>query len=218
MARAFIPALGLDILTPAYDVLIRLVLPERRFKRSLLDAASIGARMKVVDVGTGTGTLLLLAYELQRAAQLVGLDADPRIANRARRKAVACRANVRFVLADATIIPIASGSVDRVVSTLAFHHLQIDSKRRALGECYRILRPEGEIHIGDFGKPAGPFTRVASFLVDRLGGEPVHEQFLGQLPSMMREAGFADVRETGSVSTVFGVIRNVAGVKPWMSR
>ena len=213
MARRFIPALGNDILTPAYDVLIRLVLPEQRFKRAVLDAASIGAHMRVVDVGTGTGTLLLLSYEMQPAAQLIGVDADPRIAARARRKAAARHAKARFVVADAAIMPIASGCVDRVVSTLAFHHLEVESKHRALRECHRILRTHGEIHIGDFGAPAGLFTRVASFIVDRVGGEPVHEQFLGQLPSMMREAGFANVRETSSVSTVFGTLRNVVGVK-----
>jgi ubiquinone/menaquinone biosynthesis C-methylase UbiE len=56
MRRAYLPALGRDFFTPAYDLAIRLTLPERRFKQRLLGAASIGEGMIVVDVGCGTGT------------------------------------------------------------------------------------------------------------------------------------------------------------------
>src|SRR5207249_1537758 len=41
--RDFIPALTYDVLTPLYDVAIRLTLPELRFKRRLLAVAGIRA-------------------------------------------------------------------------------------------------------------------------------------------------------------------------------
>jgi predicted SAM-dependent methyltransferase len=119
----------------------------------------------------------------------------------------------QLVLGNATLLPFASSSVDRILSTLAFHHLDLDSKFGALGEIYRVLRPSGEIHIGDFGAPTGRITGAISFLVEKIGREHVREQFRRLLPRMVAEAGFHDVEETGMFVTVFGVLRLVRGVK-----
>ena len=59
-----IPALGYDILTPVYDLAIRFTLPERRFKMRLIQSARIAAGHQVLDLGCGTGTLLLMAARL----------------------------------------------------------------------------------------------------------------------------------------------------------
>jgi ubiquinone/menaquinone biosynthesis C-methylase UbiE len=213
MKPDYIPALGRDFWTPAYDLAIRLTLPERRFKRRLLDAASITKGMVVVDVGCGTGTLLLMGKSQHSAARFVGLDPDPLIMRRAQRKLIRAQADAQLVLANAVLLPLASASVDRILSTLAFHHLDLKSKFKALKESYRVLRPAGEIHIGDFGAPSGRVTRAISFLVEHIGREHVHEQFHGLLPRMVAEAGFHDVKETGMFVTVFGVLRLVRGVK-----
>src|SRR6266545_1713127 len=77
MKPRYIPALGRDLWTPAYDLAIRLTLPERRFKQRLLDAASITEDMVVVDVGCGTGTLLLMGKAQHTTAYFVGVDPDP---------------------------------------------------------------------------------------------------------------------------------------------
>ena len=49
----FIPALRHEALTPAYDLLIRLTMPELRFKQELIDAAPIDRGQHVLDVGCG---------------------------------------------------------------------------------------------------------------------------------------------------------------------
>ncbi|HEY3054360.1 MAG TPA: methyltransferase domain-containing protein [Thermoanaerobaculia bacterium] len=214
MRSAYIPALGHDFWTPAYDLAIRLTLPERRFKQRLLDAASIGEGMVVVDVGCGTGTLLLMGKAQHSATLFVGIDPDPLIMRRARRKLIRAQADAQLLLAAAALLPFASASVDRILSTLTFHHLDLESKVEALEESYRVLRPGGEIHIGDFGAPTGRITRAISFLVELIGREHVHEEFHGLLPRMVVEAGFDDVEETGIFVTVFGVLRLVRGVKP----
>lgn len=212
--RPFIPALGRDALTPIYDLGIRLTLPERRFKSRLIESAHLAAGMHVLDVGCGTGTLLLLAAQAAPEALLVGVDIDDRIVERARRKIAIAGLPIRLERASATELPYGDGSFERVLSTLAFHHLTRDEKARAFAEAHRVLRPGGELHLGDFGAPDTRYSRVASYLTEKIGGEHVQENYGGLLPAMARDAGFVSVEETGRFGTIFGVLRSFRAAKP----
>jgi ubiquinone/menaquinone biosynthesis C-methylase UbiE len=212
--RPFIPALGRDALTPIYDLGIRLTLPERRFKTRLIESAHITAGMRVLDVGCGTGTLLLIAAELAPDAVLLGVDIDDRILERARRKIAARGLPIQLERGSATDLPYADGSFERLLSTLAFHHLTREEKARAFTEAHRVLRPGGELHVGDFGAPDTRYARVASFLTEKLGGEHVQENYGGLLPAMAREAGFVAIEETGRFGTIVGVLRSFRAARP----
>ncbi len=56
----YIPALGLDRLTPLYDPWLRWIMREETFKRRLIDQAQIRAGHRVLDLGCGTATLTIL--------------------------------------------------------------------------------------------------------------------------------------------------------------
>lgn len=206
--RSFIPALGRDALTPIYDLGIRLTLPERRFKTRLIESDRPAAGMAVLDVGCGTGTLLLIAAELAPDVTLYGVDIDDRILELARQKIAVRRARIQLERASATELPYAGGSFERVLSSLTFHHLTRAEKARAFEEAYRVLRPGGQLLIGDFGAPDTRYSRVASYLTEKLGGEHVQENYAGLLPAMAREAGFGGIEETGRFGTMFGVLRS----------
>lgn len=212
--RGFIPALGRDLLTPLYDLAIRLTLPERRFKSRLIESARLAAGMRVLDIGCGTGTLLVLAAAAAPEAVLFGVDIDDRILAFARGKLDAARLHVELQRASATELPHADQSFDRVLSTLAFHHLTRDEKARAFAEAYRTLRLGGELHLGDFGAPDTPFLRVTSFITEKIGHEHVQENYRGLLPVMARDAGFVAVEETGRFPTMFGVLRSFRASRP----
>lgn len=211
--RPFIPALGRDVFTPIYDLGIRLTLPERRFKSRVVESAHLALGMRVLDVGCGTGTLLILAAQAVPGAQLVGVDIDDRILERARRKIAVRGLPIQLERASATELPYADGSFERVLSTLAFHHLTREEKARAFAEAHRVLRAGGELHLGDFGKPDTRYSRVASFLTEKIG-EHVQENYGGLLPAMARDAGFVSVEETGRFSTIVGVLRSFRAAKP----
>lgn len=211
--RDFIPALTYDVLTPLYDVAIRLTLPERGFKRRLLDAAGIAAGQRALDVGCGTGTLLLLAVQSHPSAEFVGIDPDPNILKRARKK-LGGFSNVAFNEGSATALPYPAGSFDRVLSSLVLHHLTREEKMIALLEILRVLRPRGELHLADFGAPHARTMRVLSIIVETVGREHVAENFRGLLPAMLSEAGFQDVGETAHFATIFGTIQLLKGTKP----
>ena len=206
----FIPALGCDALTPAYDAFIRLTLPKIRFKSQLIQAAAIAPRHHVLDVGCGTGTLLLLAGRAHPEATFVGIDPDPRILVRARRKVPA----VKLEESSATALPFADEIFDRVLSSLVLHHLNREGKVAAMREIFRVLKPRGEFHLGDFGPPDSRTMRIVSFLIEKTGLEHVEENFRGMLPSMLMNAGFESVKATCRFPTIFGVLRCIRAVKP----
>ena len=83
---AYIPALSHDWLTPLYDTLIRLTLPEATFKRRLITEARIESNQRVLDLGCGTATLTLLIKSLHPDVIVLGSDGDEKILQIGRRK------------------------------------------------------------------------------------------------------------------------------------
>lgn len=212
--QSYIPALKYHVLTPLYDVGMRLTFPERRLKTRLLESAAIREGFQILDLGCGTGTLLLLAKRMYPRADLTGVDIDSAILERARRKAQRAGASIRLERASATALPFSDASFHRVLTTLVLHHLDSQGKVGALAEAFRVLRAAGEIHIADFGSPQGFLTRLASWVVEHVGREHVMENVRGMIPGMMAAAGFIHVEETGAIPTVFGMVRMIRGIKP----
>jgi ubiquinone/menaquinone biosynthesis C-methylase UbiE len=211
----YIPALDYDWLTPAYDTLIRLTMPERAFKRRLIGQARIRAGHTVLDLGCGTGTLTIMAKRAHPDATVVGLDGDPKILAIAARKVARAGVDVALWHGMAFDLPYADGSLDCVLSSLVFHHLASDDKRRTLIECYRVLRPGGELHIADWGRPHNALMWLASWTLRLFDGwRTTADNLRGLLPQFLRDAGFTDVEETRHVSTAFGTLTLVRGSRP----
>ena len=218
--RRFLPALRFGWLTPAYDPLLRWILRERLFKRNLLASTGLRPGQRVLDLGCGTGTLTLQAKRHCPAAETVGLDADFRILDRARGKTRSAGLDVAWQVGLSFEIPFPDGSFDHVLSSLLFHHLTSEKKRRTLADVFRVLRPGGGLHVADWGQARSSFERVAFLAVQLLDGfSTTTDSVRGLLPQYMVEAGFAGVRESGRVRTALGVIsiyrarRPVAGAE-----
>lgn len=197
----FIPALRFHALTRLYDPVVRLTTRELAIKRRLV--AGLGQDVQsVLDLGSGTGTLLNLVRSAYPEAKLVGLDADPRIIALARAKV---QSDVELVHGDATIPPFDPGSFDRVVSSLVLHHLTWEQKLRALSAARTLLQDDGELHVADWCSPHDVVMR-GMFLVVQLfdGFETTRDNVRGDLPDLIREAGFGDVVETYRQRTPFG--------------
>lgn len=81
------------------------------------------------------------------------------------------------LLADATHIPIASGSVDALVCTKVAHHLPEDVLENALRECRRILKSGGYFVFMDALKRPDRLASKIMWRLDR-GAFPYHPEQL----------------------------------------
>jgi cyclopropane fatty-acyl-phospholipid synthase-like methyltransferase len=214
-AHGFVPALGLQWLTRFYDPLVRLTLREDALKGRLVDQASIRHGMAVLDLGCGTGTLAILIKGACPGAHVVGLDVDPDVLAIARDKITRAGFDVALHQGSAADPPLAPRSFDRVLTTLMLHHLTTDEKRATLAGVQRLLRPGGELHIADFGRPQNALMWVISQGIRWLdGSERTEVNLSGRLPDLVREAGFVAVAETGTAMTPFGSLAYLRATAP----
>lgn len=174
---------------------------ERRFRELTLACMAIPPDARVLDVGCGTGSLtLLVAERLAPPGLAVGLDAAPKMIAIARRKAVADSRAARFDTGVAEALPYPAESFDVVVNSMFTHHIDSDLKRRAFAEMYRVLRPGGQLVTADVDRP----TTLAGWLMGwgarwLLVQRELLDNLRGELPALMTEAGFSDVRKVGHV-------------------
>lgn len=112
-------------------------------------------------------------------------------------------------------IPFADGAFDRVLSSLMLHHLTRSEKVRTLKEIFRVLRPGGELHVADWGRPHNLLMRALVFSV-QLGDSFARtvDNVKGRLPTLFRDAGFEDVSETARFATLFGTLSLYRARKP----
>lgn len=201
-----VPALGFDELTPLYDAVVGRTIPEARIRGQLIDQAGIEPGDRVLDLGCGTGTLLSEIAADVPDASLVGLDADARILETARAKVADAGIDVALHRGSGTALPYADGSFDRVVSTFVLHHLVPDDKRAALAEVRRVLAPDGQLHVADWGPPSGIVPRIGFAIVRAFDGlERTRAHADGSWTRFLDEAGF-DVEAAGAIDTVWGTL------------
>lgn len=139
-----------------YDATLGTVTPQ--VFGPLLDAMSVSAGMRMLDLACGTGALA--AEAARRGAEATGLDFAPAMVAEARRR----RPGVTFRVGDAEAIPFPDSSLDIV--TCSFGMLHMAQPERVLAEIVRVLRPGGRFGMtvwtadGDFFTLVGDAMRA----------------------------------------------------------
>ncbi len=210
--QKYVHALKYAWLNSLYDPLLRFTMRESLIKGRLVEQLKIEKGDRVLDIGCGTGTLALMIKKRHADAEVIGLDGDPGVLAIARKKAAKLGVEIGLDCGMGFALPYPDGFFDRVVSSLMLHHLTRDNKKRALAEARRVLRPGGQLHIADFGRPRNRFLRKVS--LPALLGDPemVRDNLDGRLPEIIRDTGFAEVRETEQFLTLFGTVSLYAAV------
>ncbi|CAM5785527.1 class I SAM-dependent methyltransferase [Cellulomonas persica] len=191
--REHLPPMGKAWLLPLYDPFSRLVGAERLHRR-LLGEASLQPGDRVLEIGCGTGNLLLLAQRLVPGVDTTGLDPDAAALARAARKARRRGVDVRLDHGFADALPYPDQSVDVVLSSLMLHHLPDEAKIPAFREARRVLRPGGRLHVLDFlGE-----NHTHGLGVRRTRRDSQPDADLDAIPALVRTAGL----EVASVTPV----------------
>lgn len=182
-------------------------MPEKKFKRSLINQAGIRMGERVLDFGCGTGTLSIMIKKTIPDAIVIGLDVDRKILQIAQEKIYHQGLTISLEKYEGKHIPYPDASFDKVVSSLVFHHLNKEQKDTMLKEIFRILKPGGQLHIADWGKAANTGMRLLFYLVQFLDGfQTTNDNVKGLLPEYIQNAGFWNVQRKGKINTVFGTL------------
>jgi len=150
-------------IAPRYDLLNHVLsfnVDRLWWRRAARTFAPILARpdARVLDLCCGTGDM---AFALRRragnsGAAVLGADFSHAMLQRASHKSAGTA--LRWIEADALVLPFADSTFDLVTSAFGFRNLA--DYDAGLREIVRLLRPGGECGILDFGEPRGAMGRV----------------------------------------------------------
>jgi SAM-dependent methyltransferase len=211
--RPYLPAMGNPRLLPFYDVFARLV-GARSIQWQLVAQAGIAPGQTVLEIGAGTGSVLLLAKRAVGSATVVGLDPDAQALDVARHRAARERLDLRLDHGYADRLPYPDGSVDRVLSAFMLHHLPGPEKATALREAHRVLTPGGSLHVVDLnGQRPGAVGRVLHRRHEHAPPGRAGFASVEEVVALMREAGFADAAAVGRRRTAVGPVTFYRGAR-----
>ncbi|REK04641.1 MAG: class I SAM-dependent methyltransferase [Bacteroidetes bacterium] len=203
--KKYIPALGYDFLSKYYDLTIKLTMPENTFRAKLIDWLNPLSDENILEFGFGTAQNLILLKVRKPEAIVQGVDIDPKIKSIAEHKLKQHNLSIPLHLYDGEVLPFADKSFDKVFSSLVFHQLEAKTKLICLKELHRVLKPNGKLIIGDWGKAKSKWMRFSFYAVQFLDGfKTTNDNVNGLLPQFISNAGFKQVSEVDFINTKIG--------------
>jgi demethylmenaquinone methyltransferase/2-methoxy-6-polyprenyl-1,4-benzoquinol methylase len=196
-----------------YDLMNRVMTlgSDRRWRKLAVRVALADSAARVLDVGTGTGDMLMLAAGQSGVRRAVGVDLAPPMLQRARLRAASAGVTAGLALAGAASLPFRDQAFDAL--TTAFVLRNVPDLPLALAEMRRVLRPGGRLVCLEITRPrqgfrTSLFSLYFRFVVPVLGrviaGDAEAyaylpssvDRFLGaaELSEAMRAAGFRTAR------------------------
>jgi len=129
--------------------------------------------IKVLDVGCGTGNLLLEIGKDHRSCELQGIDISPKMIQTANSK-IGKLKNVSFQIGNGDNLPYDSNYFDYVICSHSLHHHPKPEK--SLVEMTRVLTSGGKLILVD-GITDGIFRRIVFFITRILQNEDLVQRF-----------------------------------------
>ncbi|WP_020575464.1 class I SAM-dependent methyltransferase [Actinopolymorpha alba] len=153
----------------------------------LLDAAEVGPDVRVLDVGTGPGTVAVAACA--RGARVTAVDAEPSMVELARRSGAA----VEVQVAALPELPFGDGEFDAVVCNFVLNH--VGQPRAALTELRRVVRTDGWIALTIWPSAAAAGQALLGRAIQAAGAvRPAHPSPLAPEDDFPRdESGLTDL-------------------------
>jgi SAM-dependent methyltransferase len=160
---------------------------------TVVRAAALRSRERVLDLGCGTGNAALLAAE--EGARVIGVDPAPRLLEVARTRAANQDRVIEFRTGDAASIPLEDGAVDVVLSV--FGVIFAPDAHAPAAEMARVLAADGRIVLSAW-IPGGALSEMnglaAETVRQAVGAPPGPQPFpwhdLESLTALLAPHGF----------------------------
>lgn len=148
---------------------------------------------RVLDVGTGTGTMVGLLARSSWPVSAVGLDYAARMCSAADDKArlAGHKHRARFVNGDSEHLPFADATFDVITCSNSFHHYP--HQRAVVAEMHRLLTPEGRLIIIDGFRDCAIGWVVFDVIVNHLEKQVYHAPW-PVMHEHFEESGFRNIR------------------------
>ena len=138
------------------------------------------------------------------AAQVIGLDPDPKALRRAQNKVARAAVSVQLDRGFSDQLPYEKESFDRVFSSFMFHHLDEQQREETLKEVLRVLKPGGSFHLLDFTADEEPHGFLDRFFQSHARTKDnTDERILQQ----MGRAGFRNAAKLKEDKMFFGLMQ-----------
>jgi SAM-dependent methyltransferase len=147
----------------------------------------------VLDLGSGGGfDAFLAAREVGESGRVIGVDMTPAMLSKARTNAEQGGfSNVEFRLGEIEHLPAADRSVDVIISNCVIN--LSPNKPQVFRDAYRVLKPGGRLAVSDVVASIELPEQIKNDL-ELYSGCMAGASLIEELETMMREAGFADIR------------------------
>ena len=146
-----------------------------------------------MEVGCATGILSILAKQAVGDSGVVeGVDIAPKMIAFAQQKAQKAHLKIGFQVASIDSLPYPDAVFDVVISSLMFHHLDIDIKKRGSTEIHRVLKKDGRFFLSDFC--SAHWLTVPIMYLMHIWMPSTRYQLFGKLPALIKKTGFNEVK------------------------
>jgi ubiquinone/menaquinone biosynthesis C-methylase UbiE len=201
-----------------YDFLVAVLTRENTWRGLLLHEMQPRSGDRIADIGCGTAALIVRICNRVSPEKLIGIDPDQRILEMARAKTMHLPQAIDFRLGYAREAHehLQGLGINKIVSSLVFHQVPLQEKRKGLESMYRALVPGGQLFIADYGLQRTPLMRKLFRIVQAGDGyENTQPNADGIMPKLIHEAGFVSVLEKHVIPTPSGSFSIYRAERPY---
>ncbi len=178
--------------------------PAWNLEEEIMRRLPLASGEQLLDVGCGSGALLIGLAKRFPTAHLVGLDIAPGVYAHAAVTAEQQHLAIQFTTGNVQDLPFKSQSFDHVTAIHMIYH--VPDVQRGLSEIARVLKPGGMVLLTVNSQDSMPRMRMLKREAAQLMGIPLYSQaddrFNTELGKAQLQQHFADVRLKTFPSTI----------------